>query len=132
VTIHGSPMFPGQVSGIHAQVNTLSVRVGALEGHTAQVVADVKSIKTATDRFAFYEATVRTWLTRGILLVIGSVGTTYGVTRATVPEQQPVRTEVIKSKTTVEVEACTAMQPGPTRDACALKILTELMGPRDR
>ncbi len=132
-----SARFTEDSPGVRSQLNSINIRqgqtearLGAVEGHCAQLVKDVGSIKEATARFAGYEATAKSWLARGVLLIMGSIGGTYGVTRATVPDQQPARTEIIKSATTVKVEACTAMQPGPDRDQCAIRILTDLMGHR--
>ncbi len=137
----GVPGYPGATlppagQSVHAQLNALAVRLGRVEAHTQetlpQVLNDVREIKKATERFAKYEATVKSLLSRYILLVVSSVGATYGVTRATVPGAPATKTEVIKSATTVRIEACTAMQPGPSRDQCALDVLRELMGPDRR
>ncbi len=117
-------------STIHDRLTGVEARTAAVEVHTAQLVSDVGEIKKATDRFVGYEATVKQWMGRLILWGAGLVGTTYGVTRATLPTAQPERTVVTKSATTVKVEACTSLQPGPERDQCAIQILTELMGPR--
>lgn len=125
--------------GLRAQVNSLAIRMGqlesrlgAVEGHTAQLVKSTEDIQRHTARFSGYEATIKSLLVRGLFIVLGGIGGTYGVTRYTVPTQAPERTQVIKSATTIKVEACTAMQEGPERDQCALAILGELMGPKSR
>jgi hypothetical protein len=128
-----SPSFPGAVVGVHASIHALDGRVARVERQTEnipQLVLDMADVKAGVATFKGYEATVKGIMAKGILLIVGAVASTFGITKATDNATPPERTVVTKSATTVKVEACTAMQPGPERDACAIKILTELMGPR--
>lgn len=127
-----SAQLPDPGRSVPAQLNSLAVRVGNLEGHTANLVKLTGEISEVVGRFRSYETTIRALVARGVLLIFGAVGGTYGVTRVTTPAQQPTRVEVVKSATTLRAEACAAMQPGPGRDRCAIDLLGELMGPRQR
>lgn len=98
--------------------------------HLPQLVADMAQVKVDVASWKQVEALVRGIVTKGILLIVGAVASAVGVTKATETPQSPQTTTIVKSATTVKVEACTAMQPGPERDQCAIRILTELMGPR--
>lgn len=119
--------------GVHASIHALDARVARVETqteHIPQLVLDMSEVKKGLATFKGYEAYVRHLLGKGILLIIGAVGSTWGVTKATEQTHAPQATVVTKSATTVKVEACTALQPGPERDQCAIRILTELMGPQ--
>jgi hypothetical protein len=108
-------------------------RLAGVERQTAeipQLVLEVGEIKKYLANVKALENVVRHIIGKGILLIVGAVGSTWGVTKATESTQAPQTTVVTKSATTVKVEACTAMQPGPERDQCAIRILTELMGPQ--
>lgn len=120
---------------VRASIDMLGNRLDAVERQTAEIPQLVKG-QQETNAYLVtikgYEATVRGLVSRGILLIMGSVGATYGVTRASAPAPSVEHTVIQKSATTAKVEACTAMQPGPERDQCAIRILTELMGPGPR
>lgn len=106
---------------------SFDVRLTRTEGLVDKLSLEVA---TLTELVANAKAFLRGIVSRGILLILGAVGGTYGVTRASETHPEAQQTVVTKSATTVKVEACTAMQPGPDRDQCAIRILTELMGPQ--
>ncbi len=108
-------------------------RLATVERQTAeipQLVNDLGEVKDYLKNVKALEGVVRHIVGKGILLIVGAVGSTWGVGRLAQDTHEPERTVVTKSATTVKVEACTAMQPGPERDQCAIRILTELMGPQ--
>jgi len=135
VTPPATPGIPGTrlpeplPVNVHQTIHALTNRVANVEHHTTQLVDNVNKIKEATDRFAGYEAMIKHLMSKGVLLILGAIGSTYGVTRATTPAPAQEHVQIVKSATTVKVEACTAMQPGPERDRCALAILADLMSP---
>jgi len=125
----------GSGASVHATINSLDARVARVEANTAQLpqlVSDVGELKTHMATLKGYEAMIKGMISRGILLIIGAVGSAFGVARVTDRPQEPQVTVVQKSATAAKVEACTAMQPGEARDQCAIRILTELMGPGTR
>lgn len=115
---------------IRGSIDMLTRRMTAVEAHAGEIPALVKSVAELNALVADAKALARGALSKGILLIVSAVGGTYGVTKATQPAPTVEHTTIQKSATTVKVEACTAMQPGPERDQCAVRILTELMGPR--
>lgn len=130
----GAPRYPS-TAGVHASIHSLDARVARVEAQTSelpQVVKDVGEIKEYLRNVKSLEGFARGILGKGALLIIGAVGSSWGVSRATETAPQANTTQIVKSATTVKVEACTAMQPGPERDQCAIRILTELMGPQSR
>jgi hypothetical protein len=137
----GVPGYPGETelpprgTNVYQTIHSLSERVGRVEAQTAhlpQLVGDMSDVKNYLAGVKRLEAWGKHLLTKGTLLILGAVGSTYGVTRASTDAKPAPQVEVIKSATTVKVEACTAMQPGPKRDDCALTILAELIGPQAR
>jgi hypothetical protein len=120
---------------VRGSIDMLTNRITAIETQTAHIPELVKAQKDTNDYLSTlktYEATVRHLVGKGILLIVSAIGGTYGVTRATAPAPTVEHTVIQKSATAAKVEACTAMQPGPDRDSCAIRILTELMGPQAR
>jgi hypothetical protein len=127
------PGVPERFGGVHESIHALSGRVGQVERQTAeipQLCKDVAEVKDYLRNVKALENVVRHIVGKGIILIVGAVGSTYGVGKLAEQSAAPERTVVTKSATTVKVEACTAMQPGPERDQCAIRILTELMGPQ--
>jgi hypothetical protein len=113
-------------SSIHDRLATVERQTNEIP----QLVKDVGEIKDYLKNVKALENVVKHIMGKGILLIAGAVGSTWGVGRLVDSAPTPERTVVTKSATTVKVEACTAMQPGPERDQCAIRILTELMGPQ--
>lgn len=132
MTMGPAPGIPERFTapGVHQSIHSLSERVGHVEAHAAALVKDMGEVKEYLGNVRALENVVRHIVGKGILLIVGAVGSTWGVSKATSERHEPERTVVTKSATTVEVEACTALQPGPERDQCAIRILTELMGPK--
>ncbi len=121
--------------GVHQSIHALDARVARVEVQTAeipQLVSDVADVKKYLANVKALEGVVRHLVGKGILLIAGAVGSTWGVGKLTQQAPQTEHTVVTKSATTVKVEACTALQPGPERDQCAIRILTELMGQQQR
>jgi hypothetical protein len=113
-------------SSIHDRL----ANVESQTAHIPQVLATVERLEKDVASWKQVEALVKGIVTKGILLIVGAVASAVGVTKVTETPQPTQTTVVTKSATTVKVEACTALQAGPERDACAIRILTELMGSR--
>lgn len=127
------PVTPGIPERFMREPDRVSIhdRLESLERQTSeipQLVKDVGEVKSYLANVKALEGVVRHIMGKGILLIAGSVASTWTVSKVTQPAQVQEHTVVTKSATTVKVEACTAMQPGPDRDQCAIRILTELMG----
>lgn len=120
---------------IRGSLDMLANRITAVETQTAHIPALIKAQDETNEYLGSlkkYEATLKHLIGKGILLILGAVSGTYGFTRATAPQPGVERMVIQKSATAAKVEACTAMQPGAERDQCAIRILTELMGPPSR
>ncbi len=121
------------LASVHGSIHSLDARLARQERQLEefpQLVSDVADIKKYLSGIKGIEGMIRGLMGKGILLIAGAVGSAWGVAKTTGPEHQAQTTQIVKSATTVKVEACTAMQPGPDRDQCAIRILTELMGPQ--
>lgn len=113
-------------SSIHDRLATVERQTNEIP----QLVKDLGEVKDYLKNVKALENVVRHIMGKGILLIVGAVGSTWGVGKLAADAPVPERTVVTKSATTVKIEACTALQPGPDRDQCAIRILTELMGPQ--
>lgn len=128
----GVPGIPGDIElpprvNVYQTIHALSDRTGKVEVHVAQLVKDVGEVKDYLAGVRRLEAMAKHLMVKGFMLIVGAVGGTYGITRGTAPAPTQETVKIVKSATTVKVEACTAMQPGPERDKCALDLLAELM-----
>lgn len=114
---------------VRGSIDMLTNRVAAVESQTAAIPELVKGQAETNAYLATiksYEATIRGLVSRGVLLILSAIGGTYGVTKATEPPPQVVKTEIQTSATSARVDALKAMQPGPERDRRAIELLTEL------
>ena len=108
----------------------LDARLRAVEakvGEIPQLTKDVGDIKTlVTD----VKSVLRHMLSKGILLVLGGIGGTYGVTKATEDKPAAVPTVVQRSAFDRGLDACRQLQGGDAQGECIARVIREQMGPR--
>lgn len=114
--------------GVHASIHALDSRVARVEeqtSHLPQLVSDMKEVKDGLATFKGYEAMIKHLIGKGVLLIIGAVGSAFGVAKATEPTPPIMTPAPSKSASTVRLEAIQAMAPGPDRDRELIKFIVE-------
>lgn len=109
---------------------------GALDERLKRVEATVglipqlqKDVATLNELLADAKAVLRSALSKGILLVLGGIGGTYGVTRATETKPEPATTVIQRSAFDRALDACRALQGGDAQGECIGRVIREQMGP---
>ncbi len=90
-----------------------------------QLVSDMADVKKYLGNVKVLENVVRHVMGKGLLLILGAVGSTHGVTKVTA-QAPPIMTPApTNSASTVRLEAIQAMQPGPEKDRELIRFIVE-------
>ncbi len=108
-------------SSIHDRLATVERQTNEIP----QIVKDVGDIKDYLKNVKALESVVRHVMGKGLLLILGAVGSTYGVTKVTSPSAPILTPAPTKSASTVRLEAIQAMQPGPEKDRELIRFIVE-------
>ena len=88
-------------------------------------------VATLNELLADAKAVVRGALSKGILLIMGAVGGTYGVTKATEQKQEPTTTVIQRSAFDRALDACRLLPAVESQGECIARVIREQM-PADR
>ena len=93
--------------------SSLDVRLTVIESDMRDVKQLLQSIKAIGSHI----------VGKGILLILGGMGGVYGVQKATTPPPVAEKQVIVKSATTIRLEACQGMSVGEDRDECFRRLI---------
>lgn len=108
-------------SSIHDRLLTVERQTAEIP----QLVKDVSDVKDYLKNVKALENVVRHLVSKGLLLILGAVGSTYGFTKATTPSAPILTPAPTKTASVVRLEAIQAMQPGPEKDRELMRFIVE-------
>lgn len=107
-------------------VKTLDEKVGGMELRLVAIESDTRDIKFAVTTF---KAALNQALSKGLVLVLGAIGGTWGLNKVTEPKPEPSQTVIQRSAFDRALDACRT-RPDEEQVSCFAKVYAESRSPQ--